>query len=256
MNLDLKDKRFLVTGSSRGIGKAIAFRLLEEGARIAMTARGQENLNATAEEMKTKFGAENVLQFSADCTSQIDLVKLKENITKVWGGIDGVVANVGDGRSVLDPIPGTDQWERSWNVNFESALLTSRVFLPLLKKSKGCLLFISSITGVEAMGAPVDYSTAKAAVNTFAKNLSRKAAPDVRVNVIAPGNVYFPSGTWDEKMERDKKKVEAMITNTVPMQRFGKPEEIADAAAFLVSDRATFITGVVLRVDGGQTVSL
>ena len=106
------------------------------------------------------------------------------------------------------------------------------------------------------MGAPVDYSTAKAALNAFAKNLSRKASPDVRVNVIAPGNIYSPGNSWDEKMVKDEKPVKAMIQNTVPLQRFGKPEEIADAAVFLCSERALFITGAVLRVDGGQTVSL
>ena len=107
-----------------------------------------------------------------------------------------MVANVGDGRSVSDPIPDTDQWEKTWAVNFESALLTSRTFLPLMKKSNGCLLIISSITGVEALGAPVDYSTAKGALIAFTKNLSRKVAPDVRVNVIAPGNVFFTGGSW------------------------------------------------------------
>jgi 3-oxoacyl-[acyl-carrier protein] reductase len=256
MNLNLKNKRFLVTGSSRGIGKAIAFRLLEEGAQVAITARGKEDLNTTAEQLKTKFGEKNILYLSADCTSKSDLDIIKINITKVWDGLDGVVSNVGDGRSVSDSIPETNQWNKIWKVNFVSALLTSRIFLPLLEKSKGCLLFISSITGLEAIGAPVDYSTAKAALNAFAKNLSRKAAPSVRVNVIAPGNVYFPGGSWDEKIAKDEKSVREMIKNTVPMQRFGKPEEIANAAAFLCSDKANFITGSVLKVDGGQTVSL
>ena len=256
MNLNIQDRRFLITGASRGIGESIAFCLLEEGARVAITARGEEDLNSVAEKLKTKFNAENILHFSADSTSLSDLLALKENIAIAWGGLDGVVANVGDGRSVPDPIPELDQWEKIWKVNFESALLTSRIFLPLLQKSKGCLLFISSITGVEAMGAPVDYSTAKAALNAFAKNLSRKASPDVRVNVIAPGNVYFPGGSWDEKVSKNEKIVKDTIKNSVPMQRFGTPKEVADAAAFLCSERASFITGTILRVDGGQTVSL
>ena len=256
MNLGLNNKRFLVTGASRGIGKAIAFRLLEEGAQVTITARGETDLDSTAEELNVKFDEENILYFSADCTSRADLAALKEKIAKVWNSLDGIVANVGDGRSFPDPIPGTDQWEKVWKINFESALLTARVFLPVLQKSKGCLLFVSSITGVEALGAPVDYSTAKAALNAFAKNLSRKVAPNMRVNVIAPGNVYFHGGSWDEKMKKGEKTVKRMIENTVPMQRFGKPEEIADAAAFLCSERAAFINGVVLRVDGGQTVSL
>ena len=142
MNLRLNNKRFLVTGASRGIGKAIAFRLLEEGGRVAITARGETDLNFAAEEMKAKFGAENILYFPANCTSDSDLAALKEKILETWNGLDGVVANVGDGRSVSDPIPDTDQWEKTWAVNFESALLTSRTFLPLMKKSNGCLLYI------------------------------------------------------------------------------------------------------------------
>ena len=256
MNLGLNNKRFLVTGASRGIGKAIASRLLEEGAKVTITARGAKDLNTVAEQLKTKFGAEKVLHISTDCTLATDLTVLKETILEAWDGLDGVVSNVGDGRSVPDPIPGHYQWEKTWQVNFESALLSTRIFLPQLQKSKGCLLFISSIAGVEALGAPVDYSTAKTALNAFAKNLSRKVAPDVRVNVIAPGNIFFPGGNWDKKMEKDEKTVKAMIKNAVPMQRFGYPEEIADAVAFLCSKSAAFITGAILQVDGGQTVSL
>ena len=133
---------------------------------------------------------------------------------------------------------------------------TARVFLPLLKESKESLLFISSITGLEAIGAPVDYSTAKTAVIAFAKNLARKVAPEVRVNVIAPGNVHFTGSSWEEKIMTNPKKIEQMLQDKVPMKRFGTPEEIADTAAFLCSARASFITGSVMVVDGGQTVSL
>ena len=117
-------------------------------------------------------------------------------------------------------------------------------------------LFISSIAGMEAFGAPTDYSTAKTAIIALAKNLARKLAPIVRVNVIAPGNVYFEGGSWDEKINRDKKRVDEIISITVPMNRFASPEEIADSAVFLSSPRASFITGSVLRVDGGQVNSL
>ena len=118
------------------------------------------------------------------------------------------------------------------------------------------MLFISSITGIEAIGAPVDYSTAKTAVIAFAQNLARKVAPEVRVNVIAPGNIHFPGSSWEEKIQTDPKIIEQMLQTKVPMKRFGNPQEIADAAAFLCSARASFITGSVMVVDGGQTVSL
>ena len=89
----------------------------------------------------------------------------------------------------------------------------------------------------------------------LAKNLSRKLAPDIRVNVIAPGNIYFEGGSWEKKMKNDKKNVENMINTQVPMKRFGKPEEVADAAVFLCSNKAKFITGTTLVIDGGQTTS-
>ena len=109
---------------------------------------------------------------------------------------------------------------------------------------------------MEAFGAPVDYSTAKSAVAALAKNMSRKLAADVRVNVIAPGNVYFEGGSWDEKIKEDPERVMQIIESTVPMNRFGTPEEIADSAVFLCSERASFITGSAMVVDGGQTVGV
>ena len=129
-------------------------------------------------------------------------------------------------------------------------------FSPCLRKAREAYYSLSSITGLEAIGAPVDYSTAKTAVIAFAQNLARKVAPEVRVNVIAPGNVHFPESSWEEKIQTDPEIIEQMLQTTVPMKRFGTPQEIADAAAFLCSARASFITGSVMVVDGGQTVSL
>jgi 3-oxoacyl-[acyl-carrier protein] reductase len=163
---------------------------------------------------------------------------------------------VGDGRSVPDSLPDDEQWKKTWNSNFESALQTARTFLPMLEKSKGCLLFISSITGMEAFGAPTDYSTAKSAIIALAKNMARKLAPGVRVNVIAPGNVLFDGGSWDEKIQQDKERLDEIIKSTVPMNRFATPQEIADSAVFLCSDRASFITGATLVIDGGQTAGV
>jgi len=117
-------------------------------------------------------------------------------------------------------------------------------------------LFVSSITAMEAFGAPVDYSTAKAAVIALSKNMARKLAQEVRINVLAPGNVLFTGGSWDEKIKENPDQVNMIIESTVPMKRFGSPEEMADAAVFLCSERASFITGSILVVDGGQTVGI
>ena len=159
-------------------------------------------------------------------------------------------------KSVPDPISDPEQWQKVWGVELRVRPLHCEKFSLVLIFRKRSIVFVSSICGVESLGAPVDYSVAKSALISFAKNLSLKIAHRGRANVVAPGNVYFKGGTWDEKLRSDKIEVENMIENQVPMKRFGKPEEIADAVVFLCSERASFITGSVLRVDGGQTNSL
>jgi 3-oxoacyl-[acyl-carrier protein] reductase len=256
MNLNIQNKCFLITGASRGIGRAIAESLLREGGNVGLVARGQLQLEQTVDELRQQYGKERVVGWQTNCTDEVALLELRQQITLLWERLDGVIANVGDGRSVPDAIPEAKQWSKVWHTNFETSLNTGRVFLPLLKESKGNILFISSIAGLEAIGAPVDYSTAKTAVIAFAKNLARKVAPEVRVNVIAPGNVHFPASSWEEKIQTDPEIIEQMLQTTVPMKRFGTPEEIADAATFLCSARASFITGSVIVVDGGQTVGI
>jgi len=256
VDLGIQNRNFIITGASRGIGRAITESLLRERANVCLVARGQVQLDQTVDELRQQYGVKRVVGWSTDCADEVALLELRQQITQRWKGLDGVIANVGDGRSVPDAIPEAEQWSKVWHTNFETALNTARVFLPLLQESKGNILFISSITGLEAIGAPVDYSTAKTAVIAFAQNLARKVAPEVRVNVIAPGNVNFTGSSWEEKNHTDSEKIEQMLKARVPMKRFGTLEEIADAAVFLCSARASFITGSVMVVDGGQTVSL
>ena len=257
MDLYLKDKKALITGASRGIGLAIAKGFLEEGAKTCIVSRGSENLFSVQKEIQSKYGAEKSFAVRCDCTSSKSLILLKEEILKKWNALNIVVVNVGDGESVEDILPDDKQWKKIWKINFESALQTARTFLPILEKSEGCLLFVSSITGKEAFGAPTDYSTAKSAIIALAKNMARKlASKRVRVNVIAPGNVYFKVSPSLFLSDGPKKRVNKVIQSTVPMKRFGTPAEIANSAVFLCSDRASFITGTTLVVDGGQTVGV
>ena len=257
MNLNLTNKKVLITGASRGIGLAIAESFLQEDAKTCLVSRGSKSLFKNEKKLQDSYGLEKVLACKCDCINIESLNGLKNRIKDQWGCLDIVIVNVGDGRSVPDALPDDEQWQKTWNSNFESALQTARVFLPMLEDAKGCLLFVSSIAGMEAFGAPTDYSTAKSAIIALAKNMARKlASKNVRVNVIAPGNVYFKGGSWDEKIQKDKKQVDKIIKSSVPMNRFATPEEIADSALFLCSDRASFITGTTLVVDGGQTVGV
>jgi 3-oxoacyl-[acyl-carrier protein] reductase len=201
-----------------------------------------------------EFPDEKFLVYACDFTISDNVQRLKADILQLWGGLDILIANVGSGKSVRDPVPEEEHFNLVFSKNFGSAVNAVREFLPLLKESKGNILFISSIAGMETIGAPIDYSVAKSAVISFSKNLSSKVAEyGVRVNCIAPGNVYFKDGTWDEKLKADADKVKQYIASVVPMNRFGTPEEIAMPCLFLCSDRASFITGSLLCVDGGQT---
>jgi 3-oxoacyl-[acyl-carrier protein] reductase len=257
MDLNLNNKKVLITGASRGIGLAVAESFLQEGAKTWLVSRASHALFENEKRLQDTYGIASTFACKCDCTNVESLNSLKNEVENKWNSLDIVIVNVGDGRSVSDVLPDDEQWKKTWNSNFESALQTARTFLPMLKESQGVLLFVSSIAGMEAFGAPTDYSTAKSAIIALAKNMAIKLASDnVRVNVIAPGNVYFEGGSWDEKIQQDKKRVDEIIKSTVPMNRFAIPQEIADSAVFLCSDRASFITGTTLVVDGGQTTGI
>jgi NAD(P)-dependent dehydrogenase (short-subunit alcohol dehydrogenase family) len=163
---------------------------------------------------------------------------------------------VGNGFGTQDSIQTEEEWSKSWNNNFISALNTVRVFKPLLNKSESSIIFISSIAGIEYLGAPTSYSTAKSALNTLSKNLSHRFAPNTRVNVVAPGNILIPNGTWDLKQKENPIMIQKMLNEKVPLNRFGLPKEVSDLVLFLSSKKASFITGSCFVIDGGQTNNL
>lgn len=256
MRLNLEKKRVLITGSSKGIGLAIAWSFLNEGARVILTCKDMYELKQVKAALSNEFDANNIFIFACDFTLISSIESLEKDILISLGGLDILIASVGSGQSLPDPIPDQEHFNAIFDLNFNTAVNSARIFYPLLKETKGNIIFIGSIAGIEAFGAPTDYSVAKSAVIAFSKNLARKVAREgVRVNCIAPGNVFFAGGTWDEKIQQNADRVAKLIENTVPMNRFGEPEEIADACLFLASERASFITGSLLCVDGGQTVS-
>lgn len=256
MDLGLSGKRILIAGGSRGIGLAMARGFLDEGARVLLLARNPRNLSAAISGLTDGGSASRVIGIPADCSDMAAWPPVIEKLMDVWGGLDVAIANVGDGRGTQEAMPDPSRLAAAWRTNFTSAEATARSCLPLLEESRGSMLFVSSIAGLEAIGAPVAYSIAKTALFALTKQLARRLAPNVRVNCLVPGNVHFPGGSWDDKLKEDSRRVAELIESTVPMRRFGAPDEIASAALFLCSSRAGFITGARLVVDGGQTVSV
>ena len=142
-------------------------------------------------------------------------------------------------------------------MNLMGSVILAREAMPyLLERDHASLTFISSIAGYETIGAPIAYSASKAAIDSSMKSLSRLVGPnDVRVNAVSPGNVLFRGGSWEKKMEDRSDFFQKMINREVPLQRFGSPEEIANVVVFLASEKASFVTGSCVVVDGGQTRS-
>jgi 3-oxoacyl-[acyl-carrier protein] reductase len=255
MEMELEGKAVIVTGSSRGIGKATAAAFLAEGAKVILTGRDEKSLEKTRKELSAKHGKGQVYSFQGDMSDQKTAQKCSEYVEKELGKLDVLVSNIGSGKTKPGLEADTSEWQRMIELNLMSSVAAVNAFVPLIKKNnEGSIVFISSIAGLETLGAPLPYSAAKAAVIALSKNLSVLLAKDnIRVNTIAPGNIFFAGGRWEEIVKEKPGIIEEYIKKQVPMKRFGKPEEVADAAVFLASPRASFITGACLTVDGGET---
>ena len=257
MNLELTGKNYIVSGSSRGIGAGIAEVLLQEGASVMITGRNQVDVDKTCNVLNSQFPGK-VVGHAGDLNDAFVLSELRKKIENDWQVLDGIIANVGAVKPVKDWEISEADWDWYFSSNFSIAVKLVTEFIPDLKRSNSAsIVFISSIAGVEEIGAPLPHSASKAALIMYAKGLSRKLANDgIRVNTIAPGNIIFPGGNWDKKSEVNPEAVKKMIDEKVPLKQFGQPSDIGHISAFLLSEKARFITGSCIVVDGGQTSKL
>ena len=257
MDLGLKGKVALVTGASRGIGRSIAGALAHEGCSLVICARGEGALEAARAELE-EAGAE-VLALAMDLTEVEAGDRLVAAALKRFGTLDVLVNNVGGNRRGQFAQLPDEAWEEVLEANFKLHVRVSRAAVPALRAAGGgAVLFIASIFGREAGGPGLSaYNATKSALISLAKIMALELAADgIRVNSVAPGSIRFPGGSWDRRCFEDPEGMADFVRLHIPMGRFGRAEEVADVVAFLASERASWITGACVNVDGGQSRSL
>ncbi len=257
MDLGLTDHVAIVTGASRGIGRGIALRLADEGCHLAICARGEEALNETAQEIEDR-GVE-CLALPLDMTDKNAPARLVDEAAERFGRIDILVGNVGGNRRGQFEELSDEDWDAIIDLNFKSHIRTSRAAIPHMRDAGGgSICYITSIFGRELGGAGLStYNSTKSALISLSKVMAQELTPEgIRVNSVAPGSIRFPGGSWDRRMKEQPEEMKSFIADNLPIGRFGRVGEVADTVAFLVSERASLITGACLNVDGGQSHSL
>lgn len=245
----LSGKIVIVTGGSRGIGKAIALKLAEQGANIAINYNKADSEAQAVVEAVKQMGVE-AQAIQADVAVTTEAARLIDTVLKSMGRVDILVNNAGVTRDKLLMQMSEADWDTVLDTNLKGAYNCSKAILrPMLKQRGGRIINITSVSGLSGSGGQANYSAAKAGLIGFTKALAREVASrNITVNAVAPG--FIETDMTKALADELKQKIMAQI----PLERFGKPEDIAEAVAFLASNAATYITGHVLTVDGGLTM--
>ena len=248
MNLNLKGKNVLITGSSRGIGLGIARQFSKENCNIVLNGRAEN-----CQEVLSSISDSHYV--AGDVSSEEGAKSVINEAVKILGSLDILVCNVGSGDSVKPGKENFAAWHKSFAENFFSTTCAVEAATSHLEKSSGVVICISSICGCEVIpGAPVTYSVAKAALNAYINGISRPLGDKgIRICGLAPGNVLFDGSVWDRKISEDSKAVSEMLEQNVPLKALGNTDQIASLTTFLASPKSSFTTGSIWIIDGGQT---
>jgi NAD(P)-dependent dehydrogenase (short-subunit alcohol dehydrogenase family) len=248
---DLTGKVALVTGSSRGIGKAIVERFAEHGAKVVVSSRKIEPCQAVADSLNAKYGAGTALAVAANISSKADLASLVAAANEAYGRIDIVVCNAAS-NPYYGPMAGIgdDQFRKILESNIiANHWLINMVVPQMTERKDGAIIIVSSIGGLRGSEVIGAYCISKAADIQMARNLAREYGPsNIRVNCIAPGLIQtdFAKALWDDPDTLKR------ATANAPLRRIGQPDEIAGTAVFLAAKAGSFITGQTIVADGGQ----
>ncbi|MDD3374519.1 MAG: SDR family NAD(P)-dependent oxidoreductase [Candidatus Omnitrophica bacterium] len=251
MDLGLNNKIALITGSGRGIGKAVALGLAKEGCKIIVVSRTKSELNQVLKDAGGK--SKGHLAIVRDLTKKGSPQKLISLLKSKIGLPDIVVHNLGGALDTRDPFCSMEDFNKIYRLNFEIAVELNLDFLPAMQKNKwGRIIHVSSIAGAENQG-PIPYCCAKAALNAYVRSMGGIVGRDnVVLSSILPGAVFTEKGYWDQQRKINPKHVKKFIEERQRIGRFGSPKEIADMIVFLSSELASFNTGSIIPVDGSQ----
>ncbi len=255
MDLLLTGKAAIVTGSSRGLGLASAKALAAEGCRVCLCAREPTMLEKAANEVRA-ISKDSVIAVTADLSSPAGAEKVVTAALDAFGGVDVLVNNVATAKG-SDIVHTSDaEWQEAFDHTLYPAIRMSRLVVPHMRKAGGgSIVMIASIWGRES-GGRMAYNAVKAAEISLAKSMAQQLAKDgIRVNSVAPGSILFAGGSWEKRQQADPAGIAEFIRTELPFGRFGRPEEVGAAVAFLASPRASWISGSSVPVDGCQSRS-